>query len=247
MKKREFLRLTGLAAAGVAAAPLLTFCGSDAPSRSDASGGKSAGFEPFALPLLPFASDALEPYIDARTMDLHYGKHHAGYVKKLNATLEDHPDLHGKSLEALMAVADDSEKNTALRNNGGGHYNHSLFWEILTPGGSNRPAASLQSEIKTAFGSFDSFKEEFSKAAAGVFGSGWAWLCRDENGLFIAQSENQDNPLMAKIAERTGKPLLGLDVWEHAYYLNYQNRRAEYIDGFFNLINWDAVSQRYAE
>lgn len=246
MKKREFLRLTGLAAAGVTAAPVLTFCGSGAPAEKSAEGAGSEGFEPFVLPALPYAADALEPHIDARTMKLHHGKHHAGYVKKLNAALKDRSELYGLSLDVLMARADDTEANAALRNNGGGHYNHSLFWEILAPGGSDRPSGELKAEIGRNFGGFDSFKKEFAEAAGGVFGSGWAWLCRDSNGLFITQSENQDNPLMEKIAERTGTPLLGIDVWEHAYYLKYQNRRAEYIEGFFNLINWDVVSRKFA-
>jgi len=196
----------------------------------------------FQLPALPYALDALEPHIDARTMEIHHGKHHNAYVTNLNAAIAG-TDLEGKSLEELMQVAG---SNTAVRNNGGGHWNHSLFWEILSPTGGGLPTGELAAAIDAKFGSFDAFKETFNKAAATRFGSGWAWLCVDaKKELCVCSSPNQDNPLM-DVSDCPGTPVMGLDVWEHAYYLNYQNRRPDYIAAFWNLINWDAVSKRYA-
>ncbi len=196
----------------------------------------------FELPALPYATDALEPNIDAKTMEIHHGKHHNGYVTNLNNAIAG-TDLEGKSLKELLKVAG---SNTAVRNNGGGHYNHSLFWKILSPDGGGAPTGELATAIDAKFGSFDSFKETFNKAAATRFGSGWAWLCIDTNKeLNVCSSPNQDNPLM-DISECPGTPIMGLDVWEHAYYLNYQNRRPDYISAFWNLINWDEVSKNYA-
>lgn len=199
----------------------------------------------FTLPELDYAFDALEPYIDAETMNIHHGKHHQTYVNNLNAALEGHSDLINKSLTDLLTGLGAVPENvrTAVRNNGGGHYNHSLFWKILTPGGSNAPAGRLDEAINSRFGDFDTFKAQFSAAAAGRFGSGWAWLVLDQGShLKITSTPNQDNPLM------DGEiPLLGLDVWEHAYYLKYQNRRPEYIQNFFNVINWDFVGTKYGE
>ena len=196
----------------------------------------------FQLPALPYALDALEPHIDARTMEIHHGKHHNAYVTNLNAAIAG-TDLESKSLEELMKVAG---SNTAVRNNGGGHWNHSLFWEILSPTGGGLPTGELAAAIDAKFGSFDAFKETFNKAAATRFGSGWAWLCIDtKKELCVCSSPNQDNPLM-DVSECPGTPILGLDVWEHAYYLHYQNRRPDYIAAFWNVVNWDAVSKRYA-
>ena len=196
----------------------------------------------FELPKLAYAYDALEPYIDAKTMEIHHGKHHNGYTTNLNAAIAG-TDLDGKSIEALLTNLD--MNNAAVRNNGGGFYNHKLFWEILSPKGGGAPSVDLAGAIDTAFGSFDAFKEAFSKAAATRFGSGWAWLCVHKGGeLKICSTPNQDNPLMPKIG-CGGHPILGLDVWEHAYYLNYQNRRPDYIAAFFNIINWDKVAELY--
>ena len=196
----------------------------------------------FQLPDLNYGFDSLEPHIDAKTMQIHHGKHHAGYTSKLNAAVEG-TDLEGKSIEDLLTNLDLS--NSAVRNNGGGYYNHCLFWEIMRPNGGGAPSGSLLSAIEKAFGSFDDFKAEFSKAAATRFGSGWAWLCAHSDGsLEICSTANQDNPMMNGIGCE-GTPILGLDVWEHAYYLNYQNRRPDYINGFFNVIDWNAVSIKY--
>ena len=195
----------------------------------------------FELPNLPYAHDALEPHIDAKTMEIHHGKHHAGYVSKLNAAIEG-TDMEGKSLDDLVKNHSD---NGAVRNNGGGHWNHSLFWEVMSPNGGGEPSGALADAINSAFGSFDKFKEAFSNAAATRFGSGWAWLCKKNDGsVEVCSTANQDNPLMPD-AGCSGTPILGLDVWEHAYYLNYQNRRPDYINAFFNVINWDAVSKRF--
>jgi Fe-Mn family superoxide dismutase len=193
----------------------------------------------FELPNLPYAYDALEPHIDARTMEIHHGKHHAAYTTNLNAAIAG-TDLEGKSIEELMTLCADKP---ALRNNGGGFYNHNLFWEIMSPNGGGNPSGSLADAINEAFGSFENFKDAFAKAAATRFGSGWAWLCVSNGKLEVCSTANQDNPLMGQGCE--GTPILGLDVWEHAYYLNYQNRRPDYINAFFNVINWDEVSRRY--
>ena len=196
---------------------------------------------PYSLPELPYAHDALAPHIDAKTMEIHHGKHHNGYVTKLNAALEG-TDLDSKSVEDLisdLSVVPEAKRG-AVRNNGGGHANHSLFWSILSADGGGEPTGALGNAINSAFGSFDEFKSQFSTAAGTRFGSGWAWLSVDGGKLVIESTPNQDSPLMEG---RT--PILGLDVWEHAYYLNYQNRRPDYVGAFFNLINWNAVSERY--
>lgn len=199
-----------------------------------------------SVPKLPYAFNALEPHIDAKTMEIHHGKHHATYVTKLNATIEGTP-LEKKSIEDLISKisAVPEDKRGAVRNNGGGHYNHSLFWEMISPKGGGKPSGDLAKAIDKSFGSFDAFKEQFSSAAVNRFGSGWAWLCVSEGALKVCSTPNQDNPIM-DVAECKGIPILGLDVWEHAYYLNYQNRRPDYISAFFNLINWDKVSNLYS-
>ena len=197
----------------------------------------------FELPDLPYAHDALEPNIDARTMEIHHGKHHAGYTNNLNGAIAG-TEMEGKSLGELLANHTD---NAAVRNNGGGYFNHDLFWQIMSPNGGGEPSGDLADAINGAFGSFEAFKAAFAKAAATRFGSGWAWLCVHAGGkVEVCSSPNQDNPLMPDVG-CGGNPILGLDVWEHAYYLNYQNRRPDYINAFFNVINWDEVSRRYAE
>jgi Fe-Mn family superoxide dismutase len=194
------------------------------------------------LPALPYAHDALEPHIDTQTMEIHHGRHHATYVNNLNAALEAHADLQGKSVEELISNLDALPESirTAVRNNGGGHANHTLFWEILSPNGGGAPAGELADAINAAFGSFDNFKAEFAKAATTRFGSGWAWLTAEGGKVAITSTPNQDSPVME------GKtPILGLDVWEHAYYLKYQNKRPDYIGAFWNVVNWDEVSKRF--
>ena len=194
----------------------------------------------FELPKLNYAFDALEPNIDAKTMEIHYGKHHNGYTNNLNNIISG-TDNEGKSIEDILNSLD--LENKGLRNNGGGFYNHNLFWEIMGPNGGGEPSGEISESINSNFGSFENFKEEFSKAAATRFGSGWAWLCAHPNGkLEICSTANQDNPLMPNGCG--GNPILCLDVWEHAYYLNYQNRRPDYINAFFNVINWDEVNNR---
>jgi superoxide dismutase, Fe-Mn family len=200
---------------------------------------------PHELPELGFEHDALEPHIDARTMEIHHSKHHNGYTTNLNKALEGHSDLHGYSAEQLLRGLSSlpQEIRTAVRNNGGGYHNHSLFWEILKPGGSSAPTGELAGAIDSAFGSFDSFKEKFSGTAAGQFGSGWGWLAVDPFGkLRVTSTANQDSPLM-----EGSTPILGVDVWEHAYYLHYQNRRPDYLKAFWNVVNWDVVGQNYAD
>mgnify|MGYP001361174290 FL=1 len=197
----------------------------------------------FELPKLPYAHDALEPHIDARTMEIHHGKHHAGYTNNLNAAIEG-TDLAGKSIEDILKNLD--MNNAAVRNNGGGYYNHDLFWKVMSPNGGGQPTGALADAINAAFGSFEGFKDAFAKAAATRFGSGWAWLCKKSDGkLEVCSSPNQDNPLMPGVGCE-GTPILALDVWEHAYYLNYQNRRPDYINAFFNVINWEEVAKRFA-
>ena len=198
----------------------------------------------FTLPELPYAYDALEPHIDVRTMEIHHSKHHNGYTTKLNGAIEG-TELAGKSIEEILKNLDMS--NGAVRNNGGGFYNHRLFWTIMSPNGGGEPTGELASAINAAFGSFEGFKTAFSNAAATQFGSGWAWLCVHPGGkLEVCGTPNQDNPLMSGIG-CSGFPIMGIDVWEHAYYLNYQNRRPDYITAFFNVINWEEVAKNYAE
>jgi Fe-Mn family superoxide dismutase len=194
----------------------------------------------FELPNLPYAHDALEPHIDARTMEIHHGKHHAGYTNNLNNAVAG-TDMEGKDIESLLR---DHSDNGAVRNNGGGFWNHSLFWTSMSPNGGGAPSGTLGEAIDRDFGSFENFKDEFSKAAATRFGSGWAWLCVNNGKLEVCSSANQDNPLMPGVG-CGGHPILGLDVWEHAYYLNYQNRRPDYINAFFNVVDWNAVAARF--
>jgi len=198
---------------------------------------------PFSLPSLPYAADALEPHIDKMTMEIHHGKHHNAYVTNLNKALESAPNLAGKTVEELLAnncaIVPDNIK-TAVRNNGGGHINHSMFWTIMSPKGGGQPSGALADAIKGTFGSFDQFKEKFNAAATTRFGSGWAWLVKDSGKLDIYSTANQDSPVME------GKfPVMGLDVWEHAYYLKYQNRRPEYISAWWNVVNWDEIAKRF--
>jgi len=198
----------------------------------------------FELPSLNYSFDALEPHIDTKTMQIHHGKHHAGYTNNLNNAIKG-TDLETMSIEAILAELD--LNNAAVRNNGGGFFNHSLFWNVMSPNGGGSPSGDLASAINDSFGSFDEFKSAFSKAAGTRFGSGWAWLCVHPGGkLEVCSTPNQDNPLMKGIG-CGGQPILGLDVWEHAYYLNYQNRRPDYISGFFNVINWEFVSKLYSK
>ena len=199
---------------------------------------------PFALPELGYAHDALEPHIDARTMEIHHGKHHAGYTSKLNAALEGHAGLHAKSAIELVAAIEALPESIqgAVRNNGGGYVNHTLFWDVMTPGGAEAPSGELAAAIEGAFGSFADFKGRFQDVAGAQFGSGWGWLCVDgKGGLSVMSTPNQDNPYMQGLT-----PILGVDVWEHAYYLNYQNRRPDYLAAFWNVVNWDVVGARFA-
>lgn len=195
----------------------------------------------FELPKLSYAYDALEPHIDARTMEIHHSKHHAGYTNNLNAAIAG-TDLEGKSIESILSTLDMT--NMAVRNNGGGFYNHCLYWDVMSPNGGGKPTGDLAAAIDADLGGFDAFKDSFAKAGATRFGSGWAWLCVNNGKLEVCSSPNQDNPLMPGVG-CGGTPILGMDVWEHAYYLNYQNRRPDYINAFFEVINWDEVAKRY--
>jgi Fe-Mn family superoxide dismutase len=200
------------------------------------------------LPDLPYAYDALEPHIDAKTMEIHHGKHHATYIANLNNALEGTGLEDKSSCELIMSLASVPENiRGAVRNNGGGHFNHTVFWKMMSPDGGGAPSGEVATAIDEAFGSFDGLKEEFKKAALTRFGSGWAWLVVGKDGkLAVTSTPNQDNPMMGEAADCCGRmPILGLDVWEHAYYLNYQNRRPDYVDGFFNVVNWDYVAESY--
>ena len=238
--RRDLLKAAAasLSALGGAVSPTSVF-GSTPDTASDGAGRAGGRFE---LPELPYAYDALQPHIDAFTMELHHGKHHAGYTKKLNAALEG-TDWAGKRIEEILASLNvmPVELRRAVRNNGGGYANHCLFWQIMSPDGGGEPSGALAQAIRSAFGGFADFKTAYSAAAASVFGSGWAWLVADGGALRIETRPNQDTPLMDGLT-----PILGLDVWEHAYYLNYQNRRPDYIAAFFNLINWAQVAENYA-
>lgn len=240
MKKREFIKHGTILTVGALTVPLSSCNNSGTQTGSIDDGSASKTFTPFELPELPYEKSALEPYIDQMTMEIHHDRHHAGYVKKLNAALSEH-SLAGNSLSDIMSSL--TENDTAVRNNGGGHYNHSLFWKVMGGGENQGPSGMLLDAINGSFDSFDKFKDLFSMAAAKRFGSGWAWLSVDANNkLFISSTPNQDNPMMKNLVDQPGTPILGIDVWEHAYYLKYQNKRTEYISNFFNVINWDQVA-----
>jgi superoxide dismutase, Fe-Mn family len=244
MTRRQAIKTTALASAAIATIPA-AFAQQGGGEPSPIAGALiETAPAPFTLPLLPYAYDALEPFIDAETMHIHHDKHHAAYVANLNKAVAQFPDQGNKSVEDLLKNLDavPEKIRTAVRNNGGGHYNHSLFWQMMKKDGGGEPTGDLAKAIDTAFGNFPTFKEKFSKAALGQFGSGWAWLVLDGDALKIEPTPNQDTPLSAGLP-----PLLGLDVWEHAYYLKYQNKRADYIAAWFNVVNWDFVSDRYAK
>ena len=196
------------------------------------------------LPSLDYSVDALEPHIDARTMEIHHGKHHQTYINNLNAALESNPDLSSKSVDDLISDLSQIPESIrgAVRNNGGGHSNHTFFWQVISPSGGGIPVGSLNNAITSSFGSFDAFKDAFTKAALTRFGSGWAWLIKSGDSVAVTSTPNQDSPLMEGIADATGTPLIGLDVWEHAYYLNYQNRRPDYISAFWNIVDWERAN-----
>lgn len=237
MDKRAFLKTSLLGIGGIMASPLIAEGKYTNPSSSTENMLRDKKFE---LPQLPFAYNALEPHIDAQTMEIHHSRHHAGYVNNLNNALQG-TDSEDITLEAIMKSV--SSHSTAIRNNGGGHYNHKLFWEIMSPEGGGRPSGELLSAINGSFGSFDKFRELFSASAATRFGSGWAWLIVSDGKLKLTSTPNQDNPLMNLVpAGERGTPILGIDVWEHAYYLKYQNRRVDYISAFWNVIDWNTVA-----
>jgi Fe-Mn family superoxide dismutase len=261
INRRNFIGSTGIVGAAVigagAAMPdlLLAYTGNP---KSNSQSEEKAVAKPeekqvaFTLPPLPYPFDALEPYIDAKTMEIHHDKHHGAYVSNLNKALESHPELQGKSLESLLQSLDSipDDIRTAVRNNAGGHWNHSLFWTQLKKGGGGEPKGDLATAIKSAFGSFADFQAKFAAAGAGRFGSGWAWLLVKDGKLVIASTPNQDTPISATKesfpALPSGKAVLGLDVWEHAYYLKYQNRRPDYIAAWWNVVNWDSAAEQYA-
>jgi len=242
MTRRQALKTTALAGAALAALPGAMAQETLPKMRQPLITTAATG--PFTLPPLPYAYDALEPHIDARTMEIHHDKHHAGYVANLNKAVADQPDLAKKSAEDLLKDLNAIPESirTAVRNNGGGHYNHSLFWQMMKPNGGGEPGGDLAKAVDSAFGSFSAFKENFGKAALGQFGSGWAWLILDGKALKIEGTPNQDTPL-----SQGRTPLLGLDVWEHAYYLKNQNRRADYVAAWWNVVNWNFVAERYAK
>ena len=241
MNKRNFLKTIGLASLSKA---LLSFKNNDENEAliPYTSNNQTLKEGKFTLPPLPYATDALEGEIDKQTMEIHHGKHHKAYVDNLNKAIIGSNEWN--SLEEILQKLN-KKSEPLLRNNAGGHWNHSFFWETLSANKNQQPGTKTLAAINTSFGSFDKFKDEFSKAATTRFGSGWAWLCKDKKGqLFITSTPNQDNPLMKKLTDKVGKPLLGIDVWEHAYYLKYQNKRADYIKAFFNVINWVKVEER---
>jgi Fe-Mn family superoxide dismutase len=238
MKRRNFIRAAALSGAAAMLSPDKIFSNNRPQTIQQEKNAM-----PFTLPNLPYAHDALEPHIDKMTMEIHHGKHHAAYVNNLNKAVET-TEWASKSLEEILANI--SKLPPAVRNNGGGHYNHSLFWTVMKPNGGGAPSGDLAAAIDRDFGSFDKFKESFSNAGATRFGSGWAWLVKQGGKLVVCSTPNQDSPVM-DIAEVKGTPVLGMDVWEHAYYLKYQNRRPDYIAAFWNVINWDEVARRFKE
>jgi Fe-Mn family superoxide dismutase len=237
MNKRQFLKTGLLMGAGAAIAPSIFRNNLSASARSVSTSASSLSGE-FLQYQLPYAFSALEPNIDAQTMEIHYGKHHAAYTKKFNDAVKEEK-LEGQTVEQIFANVD--KYSLAIRNNGGGYYNHNFFWQTISPSGGGEPSGGLLKAIEKDFGSFSAFKEAYSKAALSVFGSGWAWLVKQEGGLKIISTPNQDNPLMSVTKEK-GTPLMCIDVWEHAYYLKYQNKRVDYISAFWNIVDWNFVS-----
>ncbi|MCC6600273.1 MAG: superoxide dismutase [Crocinitomicaceae bacterium] len=236
MDKRTFLKTTGILGAGLILSPAM--------ACSTKMAMTNVGND-FQLPMLEYSYSALEPAIDAMTMEIHHGKHHQAYVTNLNKALANNSAYQAMTIEQICINV--KPEDTAIKNNGGGHYNHSKFWNWIKPGGQTAPSGALADALNSAFGDKAGFEKEFSEAAKSRFGSGWAWLCVDKNRrLMISSTPNQDNPLMKNVAEKTGTPILGIDVWEHAYYLHYQNRRPDYITAFLGIINWDSVAADYA-
>ena len=250
MEKRTFLKTGFLLGIAAASTSLLDACKTVAKSTSVAAPAnipppKMKRSGPFTLPPLGYDPGTLEPHIDRMTMEIHHDRHHDSYVKNLNDAVKD-TRFADYELDDIVSRISTAEEDKKIRNNAGGHWNHSFFWRIIAPGGGGMPEGALLTAINGTFGSVDKFKEQFATAAKGVFGSGWAWLCvGKDKKLFIANTPNQDNPLMLQVAKQTGTPILGLDVWEHAYYLKYQNKRPDYITAFYNVINWKEVSSRY--
>lgn len=246
MDKRTFLKATAITTAGIIMNPLVG-CQQTTEQNTKNDKDKSTEQTVFTLPALAYSFDALAPNIDAQTMEIHHGKHHAGYVRKLNAAIKG-TSFEGKTLEEIVKSVSDKDADIGVRNNGGGHFNHSLFWSVIGPAeASGQPEGQLAEAMNAAFGDVEKFKETFSNASSSVFGSGWAWLCVGaDKKLFVTTTPNQDNPLMAGLVEQAGTPILGIDVWEHAYYLNYQNRRGDYISNFYNVVDWSNVSERFA-
>jgi Fe-Mn family superoxide dismutase len=243
MEKRTFLKLAGLGSAGLLVSPWMA-CGTKKDEDQPAEATQPGEYKMFVQEPLGYSWDALEPDLDAATMELHYSRHHATYVEQLNIALREVPAKYGMDLQTLLHSLTPEE--TALRNHGGGHFNHTMFWRVLTPGGSTAPQGAFLQELEKTFGSFASFQQLFADAGSKRFGSGWAWLIRNPAGkLEVTSTPNQDNPVMEGIAEQPGTPILCMDVWEHAYYLNYQNRRTDYIQAFFRRINWDQVNDFY--
>ena len=250
MEKRTFLKTGFFLGVAAATTSFLEACKSAAKNPSDITGypvippPKLRRTTPFELPKLAYDTNALEPHIDKMTMEIHHGRHHQGYVNNLNELVKN-TVFAEYELEDIVARVTPSDEDKKIRNNAGGHWNHTFFWQIMTPGGGGTPSGQLATAIDAQFSSFDKFKDEFSTAAKSVFGSGWAWLCvGKDKGLFISTTPNQDNPLM-DVADKKGHPILGLDVWEHAYYLHYQNRRPDYVAAWWNVVNWDEVNRRY--
>jgi Fe-Mn family superoxide dismutase len=245
MKKRTFLKTGLVLGLGAAFSPVAQAFGGE-PEKSNLLPTKR-NMPPFELPPLPYGYNALEPLVDTLTMQVHHDKHHAAYVNNLNAALED-STMKGMVIEDILRGVDKDAKVQKLRNNAGGHYNHNLFWQLMTPGGKPLdPGSKLYKAIMEEFGAYANFEKLFKEAAKGVFGSGWAWLCAGPGKkLYISQTPNQDNPLMVNLVDNPGVPLLGIDVWEHAYYLKHQNRRADYTDAFMQLVNWDTVEKRFS-
>jgi superoxide dismutase, Fe-Mn family len=246
MKKREFLKTAGILGAGALISPMLA-CTNGKTVASSAAAAAVISPTEFTLPPLGYANNALEPAIDAMTMEIHHDKHHQAYVTNLNKAMAAASGKYdGKSIVQLCAAI--GKDDTALRNNGGGHYNHSCFWNWMKPGGAKEPTPEVAAAIQSAFGNMEEFKKQFSEAAKTRFGSGWAWLSLGaDKKLFVSSTPNQDNPLMGNIVDKQGKPVLGLDVWEHAYYLHYQNKRPDYITAFMGIINWTEVQMMYSE